>query len=118
MSYRGVALALVLSSAEAAEGAAHDAVLAFGSSGHIVLLVVLAIAAFFVLGSKPKPFFEQQSRDTVVKVPVVAKEMLSHDTVKLTFGLPTSSTTLGLPVGACIKFFAPNVTGTKVRTIC
>jgi len=31
--------------------------------------------------------------------------------VRLRFGLTTPSTRLGLPVGACLKFFCPNVTG-------
>jgi NAD(P)H-flavin reductase len=54
-----------------------------------------------------------QDRNTLVKVPLIARENLSHDTVRFRFGLPTSSTVLGLPVGACVKFYCPNVTGTE-----
>jgi len=36
---------------------------------------------------------------------------MGHDTVRFHFGLPTPSTVLGLPIGACLKFYAPNVTG-------
>jgi len=49
----------------------------------------------------------------VVQVPLIARTNLSHDTIKFTFGLPTADTVLGLPVGACVKFYAPNVTGVK-----
>ena len=47
----------------------------------------------------------------MVNVPLIEREMLSRDTVRLRFGLPTVDTVLGLPVGACLKFFCPNVTG-------
>lgn len=64
-------------------------------------------------GGEKTPFLKQRPRDEVVQVPLLARTNLSHDTVKFTFGLPTPDTVLGLPVGACVKFYAPNVTGVK-----
>ena len=62
--------------------------------------------------SSAKPFLEENHRKKV-RVPLIEKEELSHDTFRFKFGLPTKSTVLGLPIGHSIKFFAPNVTGVK-----
>eukprot|EP00614_Pseudopedinella_elastica_P030591 CAMPEP_0172613204 /NCGR_PEP_ID=MMETSP1068-20121228/40529_1 /TAXON_ID=35684 /ORGANISM="Pseudopedinella elastica, Strain CCMP716" /LENGTH=349 /DNA_ID=CAMNT_0013417595 /DNA_START=11 /DNA_END=1060 /DNA_ORIENTATION=- len=76
----------------------------------IVGVVVVIAAIYFILGANRKPFLKEHHRERV-KVPLIHREMLSHDTVLLRFGMKSSGQVLGLPVGGCIKFFAPNVTG-------
>jgi len=75
-------------------------------------ITVIGIVYYVAIKLKSRtPFLKMQDRNTVVKVPLIARENLSHDTVRFSFGLPTPDTVLGLPVGACVKFYCPNVTG-------
>jgi hypothetical protein len=53
----------------------------------------------------------EQDRNKTVLVPLIHRKEISHDTVLLRFGLPTEQHLLGLPIGMCVKFFCPNVTG-------
>mmetsp|Transcript_26341 Transcript_26341/g.34256 ORF Transcript_26341/g.34256 Transcript_26341/m.34256 type:complete len:315 (+) Transcript_26341:102-1046(+) len=82
----------------------------------VAVCFVLVLASFyvlnFVLGKNSKPFLAQNDRNTKVHVPLIFRENLSHDTVRFRFGLPNSAC-LGLPIGACIKFYCQNVTGVK-----
>lgn len=55
--------------------------------------------------SKPLEKFLNKTRQTVK---LIKKEYVSHDTIRFRFGLPSSAPVLGLPVGKCIKVFAPN----------
>ena len=83
----------------------------FVTSCICITLMFLGIIYIFMTSSA-KPFLEENHRKKV-RVPLIEKEELSHDTFRFKFGLPTKSTVLGLPIGHCIKFFAPNVTGVK-----
>ena len=100
------------------------------------LLVALAIAAVIVVmffgtgngggagkkekkrrgskgGSKMMPFeaagplFLNKSKRTAALLK--SRTFESHDTLKLRFALPTESHVLGLPIGTCIRVFAPNI---------
>lgn len=75
------------------------------------LALVVAFIVFMVVDKEPKPFLQQQSRNQIVRVPLIFRENVSHDTVRFRFGLPSKNMRLGLPVGACLKFFCPNTTG-------
>ena len=77
-----------------------------------VAVVVVILILVFLMG-KPKPFLQQQDNKTKVAVPLIRRKALSPDTIELDFGLPTKDTVLGLPIGGCLKFFMPNVTGVK-----
>jgi cytochrome-b5 reductase len=82
----------------------------------LVLCAVLIVGCFYVLnfsGNGTKSFLSQQDRNTVVEVPLIFRENLSHDTVRFRFGLPSPTMCLGLPVGGCLKFICHNVTGVK-----
>lgn len=56
-------------------------------------------------GSKKGPVFLNKERQSVT---LAERTMLSHDTVRFRFALPTKNHILGLPVGKHFKLFAPN----------
>ena len=67
-----------------------------------------------MLREEPERLSLARHRRVRVRVPLVQRKMLSHDTVRLTFSLGDDRMALGLPVGSCLKFFGPNVDGVKV----
>jgi len=78
----------------------------------IVALAIVAITAVFVYHKQatPSPSFLSRKRQQVT---LVEKEILTHDTRRLRFKLPSPRMVLGLPVGKHIKLIFPNLVGVK-----
>jgi len=51
--------------------------------------------------------------DEKLEVRLIDKVIVSHDTRRFRFALPSPNMTLGLPVGKCIAVYAPNKQGVK-----
>jgi cytochrome-b5 reductase len=98
------------------------AVLALGDGSTSSLLIVATCVAgllsvLFVLvftgGRKPKTTLPL---DDFITIPLIEKEVLSHDTAKFTFALPSPDHVLGLPVGQHITLkFTDTSSGKAVQ---
>ena len=85
----------------------------------VVVLAVAALTSWFILfwrknkkakllpyKAEGETFLSTAERQTVR---LVAKENITHDVRRFRFALPKSKPVLGLPLGKCIKVFAPNI---------
>ena len=85
----------------------------------VVLLAVAALTSWFILfwrknkkakllpyKAEGETFLSTAERQTVR---LVAKENITHDVRRFRFALPKSKPVLGLPLGKCIKVYAPNI---------
>jgi len=77
--------------------------------GAAVGLVVLMLAAAYLVTRKPAPFLNKQRQQLVLS----KKTYISHDTIRFIFQLPRATPVLGLPTGKHFKIFAPNAKGVK-----
>lgn len=70
----------------------------------VLITVVVAVCAYFFINKKPKPFLA--GGDIWKEVTLIDKKQISHDSHIFTFGLPSPSEPLGLPIGGHIIFRA------------
>uniref|UniRef100_A0A6U3VAN4 NADH-cytochrome b5 reductase n=1 Tax=Ditylum brightwellii TaxID=49249 RepID=A0A6U3VAN4_9STRA len=77
-----------------------------------VLVAVVTVALYMLKFSKPKTALNP---DEFIAFPLIKKESLSHDTRKFTFGLPTETTVLGLPIGQHISLRFKDKDGKNVQ---
>ena len=68
----------------------------------VITIVLSGLVAASLFLKKEKPAFEASADFKPFKL--TKKEILSHDTRKFTFDLPTPTTKLGLPIGQHISF--------------
>jgi len=87
------------------------------AAGLFTILTVAAIAQYFLSKkSKSQSGGGSQTRSTILRtlvdpnekyyLPLVEKDVISHDTTRFRFGLPTPEHVLGLPVGQHIHLIA------------
>lgn len=79
-----------------------------------VAIVGIAIAFFFLKGRGPKArkgFLEKERKEA----PLIAKQILSHDTRVFRFGLP-SDQVLGLPIGQHVFLAIPDINQSRPYT--
>ncbi|KAG8466066.1 hypothetical protein KFE25_005636 [Diacronema lutheri] len=76
--------------------------------GLLGLGVIFTFASKLLGGGKKGPIFLNKERQQVV---LAERTMLSHDTIRFRFALPTKDSVLGLPVAKHFKLFAPNPKG-------
>ena len=85
----------------------------------MVVLAVAALTSWFILfwrknkkakllpyKAEGETFLSTAERQTVR---LVARENITHDVRRFRFALPKSKPVLGLPLGKCIKVYAPNI---------
>lgn len=86
--------------------------------GAVAVFIGLTAAVYyivFVAAAKPKTVLPLED---FIECPLLKKEILSHDTVRFTFGLPQENAVLGLPTGQHInlRFTDPTTKQTHQRS--
>ena len=71
---------------------------------YLGLIIIFAFVLYLALAKKPKPFLA--GGDVWKEVTLIDKKQISHDSHIFTFGLPSASEPLGLPIGGHIIFRA------------
>uniref|UniRef100_A0A7S2E1S6 NADH-cytochrome b5 reductase n=1 Tax=Helicotheca tamesis TaxID=374047 RepID=A0A7S2E1S6_9STRA len=77
-----------------------------------VLATAVMIGIYVLKFSKPKTALNP---DEWIAFPLIEKKSISHDTRTFTFGLPTETTILGLPIGQHISFRYKGADGKMIQ---